>query len=350
MDNNSNGYKGKKVYIGIDVHKKTLSVTAVSGGKVVKKWTQENDQSKLVKTIKGSFKGAQVHSCYEAGFSGYGLHRYLESEGIKNIVINPANVEVASSDRVKTDSKDSKKLAEQLFFGIFKSIKVPSLEEEARREITRTRDQFVKLRANVANRIKSKLLYYGLIEPSNDRVLSKKYVQRIRAMGLAGDIQFSLDNLCDEWESMTEKLKRFDVRMKEQSFEDPEVEAVYESVPGVGRVSARVLSNELGDLSKRFRNQKSAYQYTGLCPSERSSGESKKKGRIHRQGSSRIRKILVECSWRAIKEDGALEEYYEKLKLRAGGKKAIIAVARKLMGRMRACFMYQESYAVGLVQ
>ena len=132
--------------------------------------------------------------------------------------------------------------------------------------------------------------------------------------------------------------------MLEQSFEDSYNEAIYQSIPE--NVSARTLSNELGDLSKRFKSQKSLYQFVGLTPTEYSSSDKQRLGHIDRQGSARIRKILIECAWRAISLDKALEESFDRIAHRRGEKRAIVAMARKLLGWMRACFVNQSEYGV----
>ena len=90
------------------------------------------------------------------------------------------------------------------------------------------------------------------------------------------------------------------------------------------------------------------YQFVGLTPTEYSSGDKQRLGHIDRQGSARIRKILIECAWRAISLDEALEESFDRIAHRRGKKRAIVAMARKLLGRMRACFVNQSEYELGV--
>ncbi len=89
------------------------------------------------------------------------------------------------------------------------------------------------------------------------------------------------------------------------------------------------------------------FSYTGLTPCEFSSGEAIRRGHISKQGNSRLRAILVEVAWRAIKKDPALEEFFNRLYPRTGKTRAIIAVARKLIGRIRAAFKKKEFYQLG---
>ncbi|MGK5087641.1 transposase [Bdellovibrionota bacterium FG-2] len=157
-------YKGKKVYVGIAVHLKTYSITVRCDGEIAYRVTMEANPTGVVTFLKRSFGDAKsIFSVYEAGFSGFVLHRTLVEGGIHNIVINAASVEVAANDKVKTDRRDSKKLAEQLEAGRLRCIFVPDRAQELRRQLTRTREQIVESRGRVARQIKSKLYYFGLL-------------------------------------------------------------------------------------------------------------------------------------------------------------------------------------------
>ena len=107
-------YFGKKVNVGIDVHKKTYAIYCECEGQMVKKATVPAVPGKLAQLLKEYFPGASIYSVYEAGFAGYGLHRTLVANGIINIVVNPASIETAAKDKVKTDKRDCKKQAIQL--------------------------------------------------------------------------------------------------------------------------------------------------------------------------------------------------------------------------------------------
>ena len=98
-------YRGEKIYIGIDVHKKTYTFSAYCQGLVCKTATTPADPKQFTRDIRKWFYGAQIISVYEAGFSGFNLHRELKSAGISNIVINPASLEIASKDKVKNGQK-----------------------------------------------------------------------------------------------------------------------------------------------------------------------------------------------------------------------------------------------------
>lgn len=349
MNKKNVAYREKNIHVGIDVHKKTYSVTAVCGTDIVAQDTMMADPEALIRYLKKRFAENRVSSVYEAGFSGFSLHRKLVEAGIRNIVINPASVAIASNDKVKTDKRDSKKLAEQLKNGSLQGIYIPGTAEELRRILTRTREQLVQHRAKVATQIKSKLHYFGLIPADDDnKPMSTRYIKRLESLGLPEELAYCLRILAEEWRFLSMKLKEIAGKLVEQASGDAALEKIYQSVPGVGDISARVLANELGDLSERFRNERALFSFTGLTPGEHSSGEHVRKGHISRQGSSRIRKYLVEIAWRAIKQDAALAEIFSRIAKTRGKKRAIVAIARKLIGRVRSCFRQQCVYQIGV--
>ena len=150
----------------------------------------------------------------------------------------------------------------------------------------------------------------------------------------------------EQWLGYGEKIKEIDKRLEEQAKGDQDLEVIYQSVPGVGSLNARHLSNELGDM-KHFSNEKKLYSFTGLTPSEYSSGEHKRQGHITRQGRSLVRKILTQAAWVAIKKDTALKDIFERVAKTAGKKRAIIGIARRLIGRIRSCFITGCLYETG---
>jgi transposase len=342
-------YQGKKVYVGIDVHKKTYAVTVRCEGHVVKRDTLQASPQGLVEYLRRYFESAEIFSAYEAGFSGFGLHRVLNQGGIQNIVVNAASIEIAANDRVKTDRRDSGKISEQLEHGRLKGIFVPEPAQELRRQVSRTREQIVSTRARVAQQIKSKLHYFGLIPPAApNRALCNRVLKEIEKLEVPQELSLSLRFLIAQWRFLTLQLVELRKQLYAQAKVDEGLEKIYRSVPGIGLIGARVLANELGDLSKRFDNERELFKYTGLTPTEHSSGETVRRGHISRQGSARIRHILVEAAWWSVGVDPVLKESFERIATTRGKKRAIVAIARKLIGRIRACFKAETTYKLGV--
>lgn len=330
-------YTKKTVYIGIDVHKKTYTVTAICNSIVVKKDTMAAYPEQLVRYIKKYFSGARVNTVYEAGFSGFHLHRCLLAQGINNIVTHPASIKVSARDRVKTDKRDSLKMAKQLSNGELNGINVPSEEREKFRILTRTRDKLVNHKKRMGNQLKSLLFTQGLIDPMDDKKICKSWLKKIQQIDMAEEMKYSVNLFIQIWLDLDNKIKEILKKLGEQAKKDS-IDIMYRSVPGIGALSARMLSNELGDM-RQFRNEKGLFSYTGLTPSEYSSGEHKHLGNISRQGKAILRMILVQIAWRSIKQDRRLLEIFERISKKAGKKRAIVAVARKIIGCIRACFI-----------
>ena len=246
-----------------------------------------------------------IESAYEAGFSGFHLHRVLEKSGIKNLVVHAAGIEVATGDRVKTDKRDSLKIATQLEANRLKGIHVPSEEREEKRALTRLRDTIVEHRTTTANQIKALLHQHGLISPTAKKKICPKWIESLKKLPMRDGIRFALNHLVDMWQQLTVRIKEINAEMAKQAAEDHALEMVYRSTPGIGPVGARILANEVEDMSC-FDNERQLFSYTGLTPSEHSSGGHIRKGHISRQGKTVIRRVLVLASWKAIQQDAQL--------------------------------------------
>lgn len=346
---NAYTYTGKTVFVGIDVHKKTYSVAIVCDGVLVKRDTMPAVPQRLGDYLLKYFAGATICSAYEAGFSGFGLHRFLCKKGIKNIVVHAASIEIGSRDRVKNDKRDAVKIAVQLSNSRLKGIFVPTPEMEDKRELTRLRSTFVKDRNRVATRLKHKANYYGLIGPEDCKKVSNQWIKKIREKTMKDGLKYIMEALIEEWESFNRKIKQLEKVLEKQASEDPAVERVYRSVKGIGKTAARILANELGDMSQ-FLSEAQLSSYTGLTPSEYSSGEHTRRGHISRQGKSILRSTLVQCAWIAIRYNPGLREIFDRISSKAGAKRAIVAVARRLIGKIRACFRKGETYCEQLLE
>jgi transposase len=342
-------YRGKTVYVGIDVHKKTYSCVSICEGKVVKRDSMPGMPGVILSYLKKAFLGAIINTVYEAGFSGFHLHRQLVLEGINNQVVHPGSIEVASRDRVKTDKRDALKMATQLAAGRLRGIHVPSQEREEKRSVTRLRENLLKQRHQVGQQMKSLLFTQGLIASDDDSVVCKKWLcnklLEVEGGGYSKDFCFSVNQYVEQWLALNDRMKGVETRLKQQSKEDESLQAIYESVPGIGPIHARQLLNELGDM-KQFRNERQLFSFTGLTPSEHSSGEHIRQGNISRQGNSRLRKILVEAAWVAIGKDPNLQEVFDRISNRRGKKRAIVGVARRLAGRIRSCISTGALYEI----
>ncbi len=350
---NRKDYTGKIIYMGIDVHKSKYVCASICENELIKRDTLPADPETLLHYIAKFFSGAKVKSAYEAGFSGFHLHRYLTENGVNNIIVNPSSIEISSRDRVKTDKRDAVKIATQLSVQRLRGIYVPSIEQETKRQVTRLRTSFWKMRSQVGNRLKSLLFTQGLIKGNDKTKVTKKWLEQklleIEQTDLPEDFYYVAKQYAEEWLHLKEKIKLIEERLKVQAKQESDLHTIYTSVPGIGLIHGNQLANELGDMSQ-FSNEKQLFSYAGLTPSEYSSGEHVRQGHISRQGKPIIRKIMVETAWIAIEKDANLCETFERIALRKGRKRAIVGVARRLLGRIRSCLLNGTLYEINLKQ
>lgn len=345
-------YTGKTVYMGIDVHKKTYACVSICGGEIVKKDTMPAEPITLIAYINNTFPNASVKTVYEAGFSGFHLHRNLVENGINNIIVHPGSIEVASRDRVKTDKRDARKMATQLAAGRLRSIHIPTLEQEAKRSVSRLRDNVVKLRHKVGQKFKSLLFTQGLIKGDDDTVICKTWLKRMLAEAkstLPFELCYTLEYYAEQWLRFTEDLNKIKKdALDMQSEKEQALLSIYKSAPGVGDITALKLKDELGDM-QQFSNEKQLFSYLGFTPVEYSSGEHVRQGHISRQGRGVLRHIFIESAWVAIKKDPQLMAIYQRMAKTRGGKRAIVGIARRLAGRLRSCVRLGVLYEIKTV-
>jgi transposase len=341
-------YTGKTIFVGMDVHKKTYSVTAICDGAIIKRDTLKADPHDLIAYLKKRFGSGKIKTAYEAGFCGFHLHRTLEAAGIENIVVHAAGIET-SNNRVKTDKRDSLKIAAHLSEGKLRSVYIPTVEREDDRTVTRLRDTFCKERSRIGNQIKSLLFLHGLISADNKKKVSLAWIKSLSEFEMTPGVKFAVEMFAAMWLEFDAKIKEIDRKIKEQAIKDSAIDKVYQTVSGIGCTSARVLANELGDL-QQFKNERQLFSYIGVTPCEHSSGEHTRQGHITKQGKPIVRKILVQAAWVAIRYDKELQIIYERIAAKSGPKRAIVAIARRLIGRIRACFRTGELYEAQKVE
>lgn len=176
-----------------------------------------------------------------------------------------------------------------------------------------------------------------------------KWTKVLETMELPQGVKYALVHFIGMWRQLEERVKEIEQEIAVQAKKDGAIEEIYRSVPGVGPTSARILANELEDTTQ-FSNERQLFSYVGLTPSEHSSGEHIRQGHITRQGKPILRKILVQVAWAAVRFDPELGAVFTQLKKRIGVKKAIIGMARRLIGKIRACFRTGELYRVQRIQ
>jgi transposase len=293
-------YTNKTIFLGIDVHKHTYSITAVCEDVVVRHDTFSASPEILLKYCQRAFQGAKIKSAYEAGFCGFGLHRFLIKHGIENIVVHPASIETESRNHKKTDKRDSRKIAIQLAARRLESVYIPSQSQENRRYLSRLREQFVKERVRTAVRLKSFLDVNSFEE--GKRRFSKKNLKQLLDLDIDENLKFCMDKLVKTWFYFSQEIAEIDNKLFILTPAEQMLYEAYTKITGFGPKIARILIHELGD-TMQFSNEEKLFSFCGLTPSEHSSGEHKRLGHITRQGNPILRKALVQSAWIAVRRD-----------------------------------------------
>jgi len=348
-------YSGQTIYIGIDVHRKDWKVSILLENLVYKTFCQPPKAEVLSKYLNKHFPGGTYKSVYEAGFCGFWIHDSLMNHGIENIVVNPADVPTTDKERgQKTDKRDSLKLGKCLRGATLEKIYVPSRFILEQRALVRLRDRHVTAVVRTKNRIKAHLHFYGIELPEafSKCNWSKNFLSWLSSIKMqtpAG--QQVLDGLLNQLQLQRQLLKdcNGEIRALSQTEYFAKKVKLLLSIPGIGLIGAMKLLTELGDI-KRFENFKSLVAYAGLIPNTNSSGEHDRVGDITNRGNKQIKKILIEASWIAIRNDTAMAKKYQELLARMKGQKAIIRIARKLLNRIRFVLIKEQKYVIGIVK
>ena len=312
-------------------------------------WGGIPSQYHALRRLLDHFKDCKIKVAYEAGPCGFWLYDKLTEDGIEAIVVPPSLIPIESGNKVKTDKRDSWKLAKLLESNMLKRVYVLTEEERMDRELLRTRHQLVSHRSDVARQIKSKLLFYGVVSPfPKKHRWSLKYVEWLKSLSLpSGYLKESLEVLIELYEYLSRQLMRINRKVVELSRIDKYRGRVRLlcTVPGVGLLIGMEILVELQDM-RRFKSSEEIASYMGLTPSEYSTGEYTRQGRITRCGNWRVRTALIESSWILITKDPWMRSRYMKLKSLKGSKRAIIAIARKLIIKLQRMFLDNVPYRV----
>jgi len=342
--------KGEAIFVGIDLHKKRWHVTIRTSDVELFNSSIPGNWEAL-KTHLAKFKGHPIRAVYEAGYFGFWVHDHMVAFGADCIVTPPSLIPREYGNRVKTDRRDSSKLALLLAKGLLKRVHVPTNEERYHRQVTRRRRQLLRERVRVQNRIKAELQLFGIEFPDQRGKWTQIFFENLCRIRFKDRwMQKSFNQLLEQYQFL-ETLIAQQTKLVRDLAETPRYRDKVEilcTIPGIGILVAMELLLELQDVS-RFQKADQLAAYVGLTPSQFSSADKIRMGRITRIGKNTLRALLVQASWQLIRKDGVMGEKYEKLKIRAGGKKAIVAIARTLIIRMRRLLLDNTPYAIGVI-
>ena len=344
-------FTGENIYGGFDVHKKSWQVSIMTDHALHKSFSQPPSVEKLVNYLQTNFTGGTYHSAYEAGFCGFWIHRELEKFGVNSIVVNPADIPTTDKEKVqKEDKRDSRKIAKGLRSGDLEGIYVPSIITVEERGLIRMRHLLVKDAIRYKQRIKSFLYFHGIHFPPEFNTASghwsKRFMLWLKSIEMASNVgKQSLEILLNETESLRANI--LDATRKIQTLSQSEKYQnnikLIRSIPGIGLITGMTFLTEI-DTIERFENSDKLCSFIGLVPTMKDSGDKQAHGNITHRSNHVLRRMLVESSWIAARNDPALMRSYHEYCKRMEANKAIIRIARKLVNRIEFVLRKKQEY------
>jgi len=342
------------VFSGLDVDKRSISVTFTDHDRFLKSLRMPYSAEHLLNHVRKHFPNKKVAFVYEAGPTGYGLYDGIVAQGYPCLIAAPSMIPKAPGQRVKTNRLDSRSLSENLRGGQLKSIHVPSPLYRELRHLTQLRDVLVSELAGMKQRIKSLLLFEGIEFPPAPPGSQWSFMvkDKLRKLPCSGTVRFKLDQLLDSLEFNEKQVLKAIREIRRYCQNDPELSQCMKylmTLPGIGWITASQLLARIGDW-RELNNIRQLGGFLGLVPTEHSTGERTDRGSITRTGDERLRSKLIQASWSAIRQDGELREFfrtvYRKHPRENASRVAIVAVARKLSVRIAVVLKKQRPYEV----
>lgn len=324
-------------FIGLDVHKESIVMALAESGdqpaQVVA--TLPGDAAAVLRELRrlGSFKRLRV--CYEAGPTGYGLQRCLAQAGVDCIVVAPSKTPQVKGTRLKTDRRDARLLAHFLRSGDLTPIWIPDEQTEAIRDLERARDDARLALRQARQQLLKFLLRNGRVFTEGRAHWTRTHWAWIRRQQFAElprqrvleDAIRTLDQAQARLQALDEDLAECVVGWSRES-QAKDLQAFH----GVQLLTATAIIAEIGDF-ERFPTASKFMAFVGLIPSENSSGQTRRQGRLTRTGNRHVRRLLIEAAWQYW---GCRAQAGPTLtRRRAGLSPEVVAIADKALRRLR---------------
>ena len=286
----------ERTSVGLDVHALSIvgcAIDGVTGELGRRRLTPEPAEVfGWVSSLPGP-----VRVVYEAGPTGFGLVRFLRDRGVDCLVAAPSKLQRPAGDRVKTDARDALHLARLLKLGEIVEVTVPTVEQEAARDLVRAREDARGDLMRARHRLSKLLLRQGIVYCGGHAWTGKHDAwlrsQRFELTGL----QLAYDSAYETMLHTLDRRDRLDNAIEEMATNSDYTDVVRRlgCLRGVSTLTGFGLAVEIGDWH-RFTGS-SIGAYLGLVPSESSSGGSRSQGSITKTGNSHARRLLVEAAW-----------------------------------------------------
>lgn len=332
--------------IGVDLHKKTISVCVlIQEGKhrrvVARQVLRCADESAIAEWFT---RWQPFELVVEATANYEWFLKLVEPVAQRIVLAHPKKLRVIAESTRKTDKLDAQLLAEFLALDMIPRAYRPTPRQREYRQLVRQRYYLRRRITSVKNKLHHLAGHYNADAKG---LFTQAGQAHLRELPLSSSDRFLVGQLTAELEEHLGRRGQVDrqlVRFAQQApLAEREARAVLESMPGMGAVTIDVLLSELGDV-RRFRSQKHVMAYAGLVPGLRQSAERCLHLGITKEGSRLLRWAMVQLAWRMINKTRRWGLIHEKLQARCGSKKAVVAVARRLLGVLVAMLRSGRQY------
>jgi transposase len=339
----------------MDVHKDTIAVACASEGEEIRLvGTIANTAAALDSMVRKLVSsGKRPSFVYEAGPGGYAICRRLLEMGFTCMVAAPSLIPRKSGERIKNDRRDAVMLTRLYRAGELTGIAVPDADDEAMRDLYRARNDAKKMCKAVKQQLLGFLLRIGVVYSSGKTYWTKTHYNWLNGLSLSHPAQhLTLQEYLDAIRQNENRVIRLEGMLQScvQNWKRLEEATRLQSLRGVSFITAVGLLAELGDL-RRFKSARQLMAYTGLVPSENSSGNTIRRGRITKTGNAAVRWMLIESAWsyrlKARKSRGLLQRLAEvdartaelswKAQVRLCGRYQRLLQRGKSKGKVIAC-------------
>lgn len=302
-----------------------------------------------------NYPGAVYKACYEAGFCGFSVQRELSALGILCSVVNASDVPQTNKGMLsKTDAADSRRIGEAFAKGLLKPIYIPRQDIEADRNLIRYRKRVQQDLKAKRQGVKSCLFILGLKIPSqyDKPYWTNNFITWLKELPITdASTKVTMGLLIEDVLALRKRLLYTNQQIRNLP-RHQNYKAVYTlltTTPGIGLITAMTILTEIGDIN-RFDSFTKFNSFIGLCPSEYSSGEHVRKGKITTRSHKTIRALIIEAAWTAKRNDPALTLKYQQLLQFKTAKRAIVIIARKLLSRLFTIWKTNKPYQKGIIK
>jgi transposase len=313
-------------YVGIDHHRQYSHITILDEkGEMVRSGRVANFRRELEKFLQGT---GEIKAVIEAGRSSYTMVDVLDDMGIETSVAHPRDVKAIAKAKVKTDERDSYKLAHLLRTGYIPEVYKRSRENRSSQRVLRQRAFYVGKQTSVKNRLRALLAQQGE-EIRVEDLFTAKGMKVLTGLALPEREAKMVEALLKTYRHLQDRICETNA-LVDELYEKMPYARLIQSVPGFGVFLSVLVAVEIEDL-KRFEDVSKLHGYAGVIPSTHSSGERSWHGKIIKEGNRWLRWAAVEAVWPALRADFDLRCYYDRMKRRKGANSAKVATARRLL-------------------